>query len=56
MMQLKCINHFFQLKIVKPDIFLSNCAMCPVGDTFIISNSPTSLEEDLKKIQEALSK
>jgi len=40
---------------VKLDVFLSICAMCPVGDKIITSNSPTSLKEDLKKIPEELS-
>lgn len=55
MMQLKCTNNFFQLKIVNPDVFLSNCAMSSVSNMLIISKSPTSLKEDFKKIPEELS-
>lgn len=40
---------------MKPDVFLSNCAMSPVSNMLIISKPPISLKEDLKKILEELS-
>lgn len=49
-MQLKYINYYFnQLKEVKPSSFLSECPVCPVDDTFIISNSYTNLRETADK-------
>lgn len=49
-MQLKCINYYFnQLKEMKPSSFLSECPVCPVDDTFIISNSYTNLRETADK-------